>query len=185
MDTIYELENEPGYQYCLPVDQRDYGTIAALVNGTPRAGSWKPLKMRLCWFDERGRPYKRSDSPSGGTSDAPIFTRQAVAALEAVFLQHGELLELDCDDAELWMFNATRVLPAIDMLKSGVRFFPGTRDIERIARYVFEEDVIAGSDIFKLANMRVSPTFVGQRFVDLWRSAGLRGIKFAPARGFP
>jgi hypothetical protein len=185
MGTIYELMTEPGYQYCMPVDERDHGTIVALMNGTPRAASWKPLKMRLRWFDERGRPYKRSDSPSRGTSTAPMFTRRAVEALEPMLQEHGEILPLDCDDAELWIFNPTRVLPAIDMLKSGVSFMPGTRDIERIRRYVFEEDVIAGSDIFKLANMRASPTFVGQRFVDVWRSAGLRGIEFEPARGFP
>ena len=185
MGTIYELENERGYQYCLPVDQRDHRTIAGLINGTRRAQSWQPLKMRLHWFDERGRPYKRSDSPCGGTSIAPMFTHHAIAVLEPMLLDHGELLPLDCDDAELWMFNATRVLPAIDMLKSGVSFWPGTGDMRRIARYVFDKDVIAGSDIFKLEGIKTSPTFVGQRFVDLWRSAGLRGIKFAPARGFP
>jgi hypothetical protein len=47
-----------------------------------------------------------------------------------------------------------------------------------IRKHAFHLDVLAGAEIFKLANLRASSTFVCQRFVDEWKAAGLKGLKF-------
>lgn len=39
-------------------------------------------------------------------------------------------------------------------------------------------DVIGEIDIFKIPNLRVSPTFLSQRFVDRWKASGLTGLEF-------
>jgi len=51
--------------------------------------------------------------------------------------------------------------------------------VERIVfvtRGVFAEEVIAGVNVFKLANLEVNPTFVNSPFVDPWRSHGFEGL---------
>lgn len=181
MISIYEPLNESGFELCQPSDDDDFFTIDDLVNGRERACTWKPLDVKIFRKDDDGNPLRESDSPWLG-SNALIFRPRAIEALGATLLAHGELLPLRCDDAKLFMFNVTRVLPAIDEKASGVRYFDdGT--VKWIDRYVFREDVIAGSDIFKLAKLRGGTTFVTRRFVDLWRSSGLKGLDFTVALG--
>ena len=50
-----------------------------------------------------------------------------------------------------------------------------------ITRHIFRPSVVGKNDIFKLPDLRGGRIFVSQRFVDLWQSAGLRGLKFTPA----
>jgi hypothetical protein len=38
--------------------------------------------------------------------------------------------------------------------------------------------VIAGVDVFKLTSLRVSPTYVSERFVRAVNAVGLRGLAF-------
>ena len=45
-------------------------------------------------------------------------------------------------------------------------------------KHVFRANVVAQASAFKIPNLRVSPTFVGERFVELWNSAGLKGLDF-------
>ena len=47
-----------------------------------------------------------------------------------------------------------------------------------IQRYVFRSDLVRDVDVFKVPNLRVSPTFVSQRFVDRWNESGLKGVEF-------
>ncbi|MBI5161266.1 MAG: hypothetical protein HY996_07625 [Micrococcales bacterium] len=48
----------------------------------------------------------------------------------------------------------------------------------RITRHAFRPDVISGLDIFKIPSLRVSPTYVSERFVERVEAAGLRGLVF-------
>jgi len=75
------------------------------------------------------------------------------------------------------MYNPTRVIDALDEDASSVLRFSGGR-IMRINRHVFRPEVVKGIDVFKIPNLRVSPTYVSQRFGDLWNSADLKGLEF-------
>ena len=50
--------------------------------------------------------------------------------------------------------------------------------IMMIDRYVFRADATTGADIFKIANLRASPTFFSARAVQAWSDAGLHGLVF-------
>jgi len=166
---------------CHPYDSDDFLALPDLLNGTKRAPTWKPLKVYLVRKDEKGRTLKEADAPWWGPNPL-IFRERAVDALRPMLLAHGELLPLSCEGATLFMLNVTRVLPAIDEAASGVRYGKNG-SIRWVDRYVFREDVIAGSDIFRMAKQRGSPVMVTQRFIDLWQSSGLRGLEFTPALG--
>ena len=148
--------------------------MMSLFDGTKRA-SWEPLHVKILHVDHRRRKLKHSDSP-WFLDNAYVFRPRAIAALGDMLREYGELLPLDCADP-LSVFNVTRLLPAIN---------GATADIKRsdldaftwIGHYGLRHDAIAGSDIFKIADLPVSSIFVTQRFVDLWQTTGLRGLTF-------
>lgn len=173
--AVYEPLSLDNYELCHPVIQGDFESIHLDINGTSRVESWRPIAMRIIREDE-GRRLVESDSPWLG-SHALIFRPRAIQVLGPLLRQYGELLPLDCDGAELAMYNPTRVLDALNEEASDVMRFGGGR-IMMIKRHVFRQDVIREIDIFKIPSLRVSPTFVSHRFVDLWRSTGLKGLEF-------
>ena len=182
--TLFHPDWDSRYEFCHPVNKDDFLTIDDLIDGTPRARRWKPFAMRILHTNgENDKLLKRSDSPWYG-DHALIFRKNAATALEPMLSSYGELLPLNCKEADVVMFNITRVLPAIDEKASGAEYWDDGIDgtIRSVKRYVFRPQVITGQDIFKLANRRASPAFVTQRFVDQWRAAGLQGLEFREAR---
>ena len=97
--------------------------------------------------------------------------------LKPLLSEYGEILPLTCKESELWIFNPTRKLEALDEKKSTVQRFDNGR-IFMIERYVFHADVVWGAHIFKIPQLRASPIFVSQHVVDAWKTAGLTGLDF-------
>lgn len=60
--------------------------------------------------------------------------------------------------------------------RRALRFSNGR--VMRMTRHAFRPDVISGVDLFKIPNLRVSPTYVSERFVERVKAAGLRGLVF-------
>jgi hypothetical protein len=175
MAEIYVPQCAEGFELCQPPRPEDFETLNVTLDGTPRLETWRSPLMRLVGEDE-GKPLARSDSPWLG-SHALIFRRHALGALEALLLSYGELLPVACSEPNLVIFNATRVLDALDEQASGTLRFTDGR-IMRVTRHVFRPEVVAGVDVFKIPNLRVSPTYVSDRFVERAKSAGLRGLSF-------
>ena len=175
MTAIYVPASPEGFELCQPEKEEDFETLNVEVNGTPKDGTWHPISMRLIIRDEK-EDLVKSDSPWLG-SHALIFRRSAVEKLGRLLREYGELLPLSCPDAELFLFNPTRIVAALDEHASDVTRFAGGR-IMRVTRYVFRADAITGVDIFKIPSLRVSPTFLSERVIQLWTSAGLHGLDF-------
>lgn len=175
MGHIFDVGPTEQTQWCQPVNRADYERFVEEINGTPRKSTWKPISMKLMHKARRYR-VKYADSPWLG-SDALIFRKSAVEKMQPILDAYGELLPLECADAELWVFNPKLVLDALDDTASeGPRFDDGR--FMMIDKYVFHPDVVAGVDMFKLSTRRVSPTYVSDRFVDLWNASGLKGLTF-------
>ena len=175
MADVYVPQSAEGMEFCHPERQEDFETLSITIDGTPRKGTWRSPPMRIVREDE-GKLLAESDSPWLGPH-ALVFRRPALGELETMLLSYGELLPLACPEPNLVIFNVTRVLDALDEQASGILRFTNGR-IMRIIRPVFRPDVISGSDIFKIPNLRVSPTYVSERFVERVRAAGLRGLVF-------
>lgn len=173
---VYDPLRQKHYEFCYPVNHEDFDTINAQIDGQPRQAVWKSPAMELIRVDDKGRTLLPSDSPWLGTSSALIFRPAAIMALGQLLREYGELLPLQCE-AKLSIFNCTRVVDALDEEASTLSRFEDGR-IMWIRRHVFRPEVIRGVEIFKLANLRVSSTFVGSRFVEMWHAAGLKGLEF-------
>jgi len=171
---IYDSCGLDRYELCHPVDE-NFERFYDQINGTPRQASWKPVPMQIFHEDE-GKQFLRSDSPWLG-DHALIFRPSVLEALGPLLREYGELLPLECSETDLWVYNPTRVIDALDEEASSIHRFRSGK-IMRIQRYVFKAHLLHGIDIFKLPNRRVEPTFVSHRFVDLWTESGLKGLEF-------
>src|SRR5688572_26157927 len=156
------------YELCRPVRKEDFERISVEVSGAPRRDDWTPIPMQLIREDE-GKKLAPSDCPWFG-AHALVFRARGVEALGPLLQEHGELLPLECSEADLVMYNPTRVLDALDQTASSVLRF-GDGRIMMIQRHVFRAEALAGVDVFKLANLDVSPTFVSERFVDRFQAS--------------
>jgi hypothetical protein len=172
---IYQVLNDDGYEFCHPADDNEVMTVPRLCNGTPRAASWTPLEMQLHREDE-GKWLSEADSP-WMSSNVLILRPRAIAALRPILLEYGELLPLHCAGAELWLYNVTRVIDALDEAASTIDRLPDGRII-LVRRPAFRKEAIGDTEVFKPSHRRGESIFVGQRFADLWHSAGLTGVEF-------
>ena len=172
--NVYVPLGAEGFELCHPVHESDFETINAKVDGTERSRTWLPLHVRLVGEDE-GMLLKQSDSPWLG-AHALILRERAMRAMRPLLHQHGEFLPLDCDGASLVLLNPV-VADLLDESLSSVARFSNGR-IMRIRKHVFRSGVDATTPAFKIPNLRVSPTFVTDGFVDLWHSEGLTGLDF-------
>jgi hypothetical protein len=172
---IYTPQSVDGFELCHPVHHDDFEHINVSVDGTRRRNSWRPLEMQIIREDE-GRVLSVSDSPWLG-SHALFFRTQAIEVLEPLLSEHGELLPVHCEDAEVLLFNPTRVLDALDEGASNILRF-GDGRVMRVNEYVFHPEVVRDTHVFKIPNLRVSPTFISEHFVETWKSAGLKGLEF-------
>lgn len=165
-----------GYEWVNCVNQDDYEVFAGF-DGLPRAGTWKPIRVRRVSAQE-GRIAEPSDFPWLG-SDALVMRRSAVDALRDILDANGEVLPLSTDDGvDLFVLNA-RVINALDEANSSLMKFPGTDRIMRIKKAAFLRSAIVSADLFRLPH-RASSTYVRERFVERINVAGLRGLAFEP-----
>jgi hypothetical protein len=163
------------YELCQPINHAEFDKIIVQLNGISSKNTWQPISMEIIHEDE-GRKFLESDAPWLG-SHALIFRQTTVQAMSQLLNEFGELLPLQCDEAELSLFNATQILDALDESASSiVRFSTGR--VMTIERYVFHPEITKDRHIFKIPNLRASPTFVSNEFVGLWKSSGLKGLGF-------
>lgn len=172
---VYLPVGTDGYELCHPIGVTDFERINVEVNGVSRGPRWIAPPMRLVHEDE-GKRLSESDSPWLG-SHALIFRARAARALDNILQRYGELLPVECNEADMSIYNVTRVIDALDEQASSLVRIPSGR-LMTIQRYAFRAEVVRDVDIFKIPNLRVSPTYVSHRFVEFWRSSGLTGLEF-------
>jgi hypothetical protein len=177
MTKMYQPLYREGCEFCHPIDLDQFETILDLCNGTARAKMWEPLKMELIRNDY-GKELAEVDSP-WLDAHVLILRPRAISVLAPILLEYGELLPLSCAGAELWLYNVTHVIDALDEPASVIDRFSDGRII-LVLRPVLRKHVIGKDDIFKLSHRRAEPIYFSQRFVDLWNSAGLTGGEFDP-----
>lgn len=164
--TVYTFEVVEGQEWIFPADENQFEMFYAMDGRV--VPDWEAPVMEI---DRDERTY--SDFPWLG-EHVPFLRKPAVEALGPILLKHGQLLPVRGED--VWLFNATTVLDALDREHSQiVSFDDGT--IAVIERHIFDEGRIGTAEVFKLP-MRASPVYVTDHFVERVRSAGLRGVSF-------
>lgn len=168
--TVYTFEVVAGQEWIFPVDE-DHFEMFFAMNGKV-ISNWNPSVMEInreINYEERFS----SDFPWLG-KHVPFLRKPVVEALGHSLLKYGQLLPVRGE--EVWLFNVTTVLDALDHERSQIVYFDDG-DILAIERHVFDRGRIGTAEVFKLP-MRASPVFVTDSFVEQVRSAELRGVSF-------
>ncbi|WP_035726390.1 imm11 family protein [Bradyrhizobium murdochi] len=172
---IYEPRVRPNLEWVLPVHESDHEYLWRL-DGTARRASWRPMPVARLLVDDEGEPRAEADLPWLG-GHVLVLREHAVKVLAPLLDRSGELLPLACPDADLWLFNVLTVVDALDEEKSElVRFDDG--DILDVERYVFRPNLTEGLAVFKVPQLLRGPLFLGDEFVSVVKTAGLRGPEF-------
>jgi hypothetical protein len=161
----------PGFEWVLPVRDTDHEYLWSL-DGTPRRSTWRPVPVARLTVEDDGTPLMAADLPWLG-GHVLVLREHAVTALGPLLTRHGELLPLDCPDADLWLFNTLTVVDALDEERSELtRFDDG--GILAVDRYEFRPDVVAGMAVFKVPQLLRGPLFLGDEFAAA--AEGLTGL---------
>lgn len=141
-------------------------------NGRPLASSWVPVPVKIYPGKRRG------DFPSL-ISYVPVFSEKALQILEPLVGSSIEALPLQCKKGSFYAINVLDLAAALDLERSEiVRFSDG--GIMDVERHVLKEDLLAGKNIFKLAEMPRDRVFVSEAFKKSVEENGLKGLIFRP-----
>ncbi len=166
---------QEGVELCQPCDSAGFKSIKLLINGLPKGEEWVPLTMELFHEDE-GKALRYSSSPWLG-SHALILRPECFEVVGEDLKRRAELLSIDCPEAEIYFCNPTNIANALDEQASTIKRFDGG-GIKFIETFCFNKEAVRNMHIFKIPNMRVSPTFVSDEFVDHWCESSLTGLDF-------
>lgn len=175
MIAVYDPIGSEGYELCQPKVSSDFLKISALIHGDPLEGDRLP-SMQIIRENEEGKEYLRSDAPWLG-GHALVF-RDSVSNNLKGLLGSAKLYKFICDSERLFLCDPPLVENAVIQDESVIDRFADGR-IMQIRNYVFNPEALRKAGcIFKINEMRVSPTFVTQEFVDFWVSNKLVGLDF-------
>lgn len=165
-----------GFEWIQPVRERDLHLLYDL-DGTSRAAKWRPVSVRGLTRDDLGRPLLRADMPWLG-GHAIVLDDRAREAVGAILGEAGEFLPLDPVDRDggLWLFNACRIVDALDEASSELVRFPSSGRVMAVKRHVFRGGAVAGLAAFRVPQSR--SLFLSGAVVDAIGRAELRGAAF-------
>jgi hypothetical protein len=143
-------------------------------DGKPMRHPWSDAQVE--WDPER-LSFKKGDFPSL-IPNVPVFTSRAATALEDLLVPNGELLPVTIGGEGYFLYNATRVVDALDELNSEIIRFPGKSKVLNIESHSFLEERVAGLAIFKIPQVVIMDVFVTDVFVERVRAAKLKGFDF-------
>lgn len=175
MSTIYVPLPAAGYELCHPVPPATFEDVHLLANGSEPAESWNSLVLKFVRQDEV-KELLSSDAP-WLTSDVMVFKRNVIESIGNFLKDCGDIIPIKCEDDIIFAYKANIVLDALDEEASHLNRFKNGR-VMMVKNYVFRREIIASADVFRITSLRVSPTFLSQRFVDFWKRSNLRGLDF-------
>jgi hypothetical protein len=174
---FYIPNSRDGFQLIHPCDETDFDVFHSQLNGVPRLATWKPISVKLLKVETHDdKLLEPTDSPSMVTSDL-FFTAHAARKLGPILGSYGEFLPLECSDVELFAYNATNIIDALDEKRSDIWRYRDGR-IMRIAKYVLSSAAVMEVDVFRIPQWNATTTFFSQNVVELWESSGLVGLEF-------
>lgn len=174
---MYRLQAErEGFRWLTLASEPDPGLLS-VIRGLPAADEWSPPAVATLEMSLDGETLPIPDFPVFTTSAA--FSRRAVDALLDLLVENGEILPLECDEGDFFVFNLTRELDALDERASELRRFGkgGRGRVKQIVRHAFAPERVTAS-IFRIPQKPLR-VYVTQQFVDRVELAGLTGFRFS------
>jgi hypothetical protein len=174
MKTIFTALPSPGFQVAYSKNHADYQVLST---GNVSECKWAPPVIEIITEEEDGTALRPFDASMVVGSSGIIIKGKSLSVLMGILDNYGNIFRLNCDYDELFYFNCTKILPAIDIDKSESRRLPNGRII-RIVRHVFFPEVVGSNDIFRISTEGVPGLFFTDKAVAIWNKSGVSGIEF-------
>jgi hypothetical protein len=176
-EGMYHFTSPERAELCMPDGDWDDVRIDEILHERTTLENWIPPTFRIHHEDE-GKKLRRSDCPEWRMTRNLILRPNALDVMGDMLRRYGLLLPIVCvnDDEALTLFEVTNVVDALILEKSSVLRIPGRDVIIRVGSPVFNQNLIAEIDIFRLPQL--SGMYVSHRFVELWKSHKLYGLRF-------
>lgn len=117
---------------------------------------------------------KNGDAPG---FNIPLFTRRAMEILYPVIEKEVEVLPIKYGSEELFGINVINILEAIDYGKSEYLKYGDGKRIMAFKKYVFIDERVVNSNIFKISDMTRGDIFISEAFEERVQKNGLNGFK--------
>lgn len=130
---------------------------------------WKPVRLK-------GHVRRFHDFP--GLNGLPVLSARAVDALRDMLEENGEILPVQSELGEYYVYSVTSVVDALDKQHSGIR------SSSSVWRYEFQPQRLRDATIFVLPEQQ-DTVLLTQRFVDRVNETGLRGLFAIPVWPLP
>jgi hypothetical protein len=166
---VYQLRGDYGKYRDLLVRFPFVTDFADRFDGAPMKRPWSDV--RLEWDPD-------SESPKPDFNElfpVPTFNSRAMDALRDLLEGHGEILPTTCEGEQLYFFNVTRVIDALDEASSRVDRYLGRNEISTVDGYVFFAEKLTSVVIFKIPFFGAR-VFVTDPFVERVKSTELTGF---------
>lgn len=166
------------YDMLIPVAAEKAFVLYKTFDGHSQINSWTPLKVIVLQEEEQTKKLQ-GDFPAL-TSNIPVFSEYASQVLNDILANNGEILPLDCGnkDAIYYAYNVTKVVDALDLEKSEIKYFKDSTKVMRIVHYAFKPEKLHNVYIFRLPQMPLMYVFVTDDFVDVVTRNKLTGFAF-------
>lgn len=170
---MYELAHDVNrFEWLTMGDERDF-LVTDRFNGTPIGDDWKRYRVKRI-KDDLSPGTTLGDFPTLGA--IPVFSERAVLALATLLRGNGELLPLDCAEGAYYAFNVTKVVDALNVQDSKVKW-SSTGRVMRVEEYAFHADRLTGLTIFKIPE-QLNRVLVTAVFTEAVYMAELVGFAF-------
>lgn len=167
---VFRLGTPEGGDTLVLADAANAARVHAL-DGSPRANAWQPPKARI------GGPHgeRSRNQPFVGYFHLLTVREDVAIELAALWLAHGEFLELDIEGRgpRYFIYNV-RSVDALDLARSKVDV---TEDgeITFVNSHVFRGADIGDNDLFRLPTA-FSYVYATDRFVNAYARSKVRGL---------
>lgn len=170
--VTFDVEN---YRLLAPLRESDFDGKNLWIDGSLKLSSWKAPAMR----------YAEKQSESEGVADITqitpgffAFNSKAAQAFGELLEKNGELLELPIDGEILNAFNPHNELPCFNEEKSEYKVRRGGQK-GRLVKPAFDVSKIpSDTALFQVTPTVQTQFYVTERFVEVYKEAGLSGLIF-------
>ncbi|RKM59591.1 hypothetical protein D6856_10270 [Butyrivibrio sp. XB500-5] len=163
----FDVNNYKGIQLCEEADFDYYH----MFDGTSLKDNWTTRKVE---FYEEDEELKEGDAPG---FNIPVFNKRALEVLFPLIKDEVELLELQLGDEILYGINVLKIIDAVNYDLSEYRTFRDGKRIMAFKKYVFRNEMIIGTNIFKIVDLPRGDVFVSEDFYNYVINNNLEGFK--------
>lgn len=171
---IYRPWVPDGFEWVFPLQKSDWKALWSF-DVAQLGVSWQPVKVRL-GSPREGEACRSAMMPWMG-GHVLVLREEATLLVGHALSQWGDLLPLECDQANLFVFRARHFVAGLDERRSEVTRFEDGR-IMMINKHVFDPQAIAGLEIFKLSTMPRGSLYLTESMVLLIEAGRHEGTNF-------